>query len=247
MASLADLDRLMDLFALAKDSVGDSLTAFELMPEVGVAKVCDTFDREHPMPSRAEFYVLVKLASGEPVTNSLTDFLADADDAGLILDAVVASTPDQERRLWEIRDDLPPMGLYPHHGVGLKMDTAVPIARMGEYHDAVRDIADELVPGAVAYGFGHVGDGNLHMTVLPLDDDDVEPFKSKKAELVRRIDEATFSLGGTLSAEHGIGRELRDRVAGQKPPIEWEMMRSIKDAFDPDDRLNPGAMLPEPP
>lgn len=245
MAALTDLDRLMDLFALAKSTAADALVAFELMPETGVAKVCDTYALPHPMRERAEFYVLTRFAGADDVADRLAAFLAEASGAGLVTDAVVAGTADQEERLWTIRDELPPMGLYPHHNKGVKLDTAVPIERMGEYHDAVRAVAAELAPDAVAYGFGHVGDGNLHMTVLPATADDVDAFAAIKPELVRRIDEVTFSMGGTISAEHGVGQELRSRVAAQKPAIEWELMRAIKTALDPDDRLNPGVLLPE--
>ncbi len=247
MAALTGLDGLMAVFAMANEVAAESLVAFELMPEVGVNRVNEMFGVPHPMKNRSDFYVLVKLASTTPVTDRMSDLMTRAVEAGLIADAVVASTAEQEERLWTIRDELPPMGLYPEqHRAGLKMDTAVPIARMGEYHDAVRAIADELVPGALVYGFGHVGDGNLHMNVLPFGDEQLEAFRAAKPELLTRIDDVTFELGGTLSAEHGVGRELRERVTGQKPAVEWEMMRSLKAALDPDDRFNPGVLLPDP-
>lgn len=246
LVALRGLDDLMALFALARQVAPDEVTAFELMPEVGVAKVCEVFDLTHPMEStRADFYALIKLAGTRPVLDSMTEILEAGVDAELVADAVLASTADQVDRLWKIRDELPPTGLYPHQKLALKMDTAVPMAKMGEYHDIVRAIAGELVPGAIAYGFGHVGDGNLHMMVLPETDDQVQQFLDAKDELVRRIDEATFALGGTLSAEHGVGRELIERVAGQKPDVEWAMMHSVKLALDPDDRFNPGALLPQ--
>ena len=244
MAALRSLDDLMSVFALAKELAADSVTAFELMPEVGIARVCELFDVVHPLPGASDFYVLIKLAGSRPMTDLLTELLATGSEQGLITDAIVAATSEQEQRLWTIRDELPPVVLYPHHAVGVKMDTAVPIAMMGRFHDEVRAIAAELAPGSLAYGFGHVGDGNLHMNVLPISDDQVEPFLAIRDELVRRTDEATFAMGGTLSAEHGVGRDLRDRVGGQKPEVEWQMMRAVKHALDPDDRLNPGVLLP---
>ena len=245
MAALSSLDHLMDVFGLARSIAPDALVAFELLPEVGVRRVEEMFDVPHPMSAGADFYALIKLAATRPVTDLLTDIVEQAAAQGWVTDAVLAATAEQEQRLWRIRDDLPPMGLYPLHGVGLKMDTAVPIAKMGPFHDAVKAIADDVVPNALTYGFGHVGDGNIHMQVLPLDEADVEAFKAAKPELVRRIDELVFSLGGTLSAEHGVGRELRARIVDQKPPIEWELMRTIKKSFDPDNRLNPGVLLPD--
>ncbi|NOX30281.1 MAG: hydroxyacid dehydrogenase, partial [Actinobacteria bacterium] len=120
-----------------------------------------------------------------------------------------------------------------------------PLDRIKDLFESVQSIATEITPDALCYGFGHVGDGNMHMMILPLTDEDVAEFKAKKPELIRRIDELTFSLAGTLSAEHGVGLELRDRIAGQKPPIEWELMRAIKNTFDPQGLMNPGKLLPD--
>ena len=82
------------------------------------------------------------------------------------------------------------------------------------------------------------------MYVLPASDNQVESFLAVRDELQERIDEATFALGGTLSAEHGIGQLLRDRVERQKPAVEWDLMRTIKSALDPQGIMNPGKTLP---
>jgi len=246
LAALADMDRLMALYALAQEAAPDMVTAFELVPDVGIDRVCEVHGIGRPLDTRADFYVLVRLASNRPVTEPLTEYLARAEDLGLITDAVVAATPEQEERLWMIRDEQSPSRIFRDHlAPGLKLDVAVPLDRMGELHARVHAIAAEVVPDALAYGFGHVGDGNLHMMVLPVGDDHVEAFLDRKPELEARVDAAVFELGGTLSAEHGIGQVLRGRIAGQKPAIEWEMMRAIKAAFDPDDVLNPGKVLPD--
>ena len=211
---------------------------------MGLTQVCKVFDLQRPISTIEDFYVLIKVAAAQPVTDMIADFLSAAANAGLISDAIVAGTQDQEDRLWMIRDELSPSGIYQHHDVGLKMDIAVPIDKIADYHDGVSAIASKIVPRAYTYGFGHIGDGNLHMMVMPFDDDYVDEFVSKKPELIAAIDEATFALGGTLSAEHGIGQELRARIGAQKSDLEWEMMRSIKAMFDPDGRMNPGKLFP---
>ena len=244
LAAISGLDRLMPLLELATARCGGDVTAFELVPEVGLERVCEKFALTRPMDTRAEFYVLVRLASADPVSERLGGFLAEAAELGWVTDAAVAVTDEQESRLWTIRDELPPSGLWPLQVHGLKMDTAVPIDRFGAYHDEVRRLAAELAPGSLTYGFGHAGDGNLHMYVLPTSDDHVESFLAVRDELQERIDEATFALGGTLSAEHGIGQLLRDRVERQKAAIEWELMRTIKHALDPQGIMNPHKTLP---
>ena len=245
LAAIPGLDGLNELYALAQEIAPGMVTAFELVPEIGMERVCDLYDVPRPIETRAPFYVLVKLGSTQPVTDTLGAFLEAAADQGRILDAIVAATADQEERLWLIRDELPPQRIFPDtQKVGLKMDTAVPVDRMAEYHDAVMAAAAEVTPGSLAYGFGHVGDGNLHVMILPATAEAMDDFVARRPALEQRIDETTFAMGGTLSAEHGVGRHLRSRIRDQKPAVEWELMRAVKQVFDPDGIMNPGALLP---
>ena len=244
LAAITGLDRLTPLLELATARCGGDLTAFELIPAVGVERVCEKFGLTRPLETSEEFCVLVRLASAEPVSDRLGAFLAEASQRGWITDAAVAVTDEQEARLWAIRDELSPMFLWSQHEHGVKLDTAVPIDLFGAYHDEVRSLAADLAPGALTYGFGHVGDGNIHLYVLPTSDDQVAPFLAVREQLQERIDEATFAFGGTLSAEHGIGQLLRDRIRPQKPEIEWDLMRAIKNALDPQGIMNPHKTLP---
>ncbi len=210
LAAVSDISRLPELFAMAMSSVSASLTAFELIPNVGMDRVCEVFEVKRPIEAQSEFYALIKLDSGTPVLDLMTDFLESAERSHLICDAVVASTPQQTAQLWMMRDELPPHSIYRDtQHEGLKMDTAVPLDRIADYHRVVNSIAEELVPDALCYGFGHVGDGNIHMMILPTSLDQVAAFGEKKPELKKRIDAATVAVGGTLSAEHGVGQELR--------------------------------------
>ena len=244
LAAVSGLDSLVLLLELAEARCGGDVTAFELVPDVGLERACEKFGLTRPLETRAEFYVLVRLSSTEPVSDRLGAFLDEAADSGWVTDAAVAVTDEHEERLWTIRDELPAMRLWGQHTYGVKLDTAVPIDRFGAYHDEVRRIAAELAPDALTYGFGHVGDGNLHLYVLPTSDDQVAPFLAVRDELQERIDEATFAYGGTLSAEHGIGQLLRNRIRPQKPAVEWDLMRAVKTALDPQGIMNPQKTLP---
>ena len=244
LAAISGLGSLMRMLELASARCGSDVTAFELVPDVGLARVCEKLGLSRPLQTRAEFYVLLRLASADPVSERLGAFLAEASERGWVTDAAVAVTEEHTERLWTIRDELSPMFLWAQHEHGLKFDNAVAIDRLGPYHDEVRRIAAELAPGALTYGFGHVGDGNIHLYVLPTSDEGVEPFLAVRDRLQERIDEATFRFGGTLSAEHGIGQLLRDRVQGQKPAVEWSLMRAVKDALDPQGIMNTHKTLP---
>ncbi len=244
LAAISGLDRLMPLLELATTRCGGDVAAFELVPDIGLARVCQRLGLSRPLRTRAEFYILLRLASAEPVSERLGAFLAEASERGWVTDAAVAVTEEHESRLWTIRDELSPMFLWTQHEHSLKFDNAVPIDRLGAYHEEVRRIAAELAPDALTYGFGHVGDGNIHLYLLPASDDQVAPFLAVRDELQERIDDATIRFGGTLSAEHGIGQLLRDRIRPQKPAIEWGLMRAIKTALDPHNIMNPNKTLP---
>ena len=244
LAAISGLDRLTPLLELATARCAGDVTAFELIPLMGLERVCEKFGLTLPLVTREEFCVLVRLASADPVSERLGAFLAEASQRGWVRNAVVAVTEEQEARLWTIRDELSPMFLWSQHEHGVKLDTAVPIDRFGAYHDEVRRIAAELASDALTYGFGHVGDGNLHMYVLPTSVDQVAPFLAVRDDLQERIDEATFAFGGTLSAEHGIGQLLLDRIGPQKPAVEWDLMRAVKNALDPQGIMNPHKTLP---
>ena len=244
LAAITGLDRLTPLLELAMARCGGDVTAFELVPKVGLERVCERLDLTRPLATGEEFCVLVRLASAEPVTERLGAFLAEASERGWITEAAVAVTDEQEARLWAIRDELSPMFLWSQHEHGIKLDTAVPIDLFGAYHDEVRRLAAELAPDTLTYGFGHVGDGNIHLYVLPTSEEHTTPFLAVRNELRERIDEVTFAYGGTLSAEHGIGQLLRSRIQPQKPEIEWELMRAVKNALDPQGLMNPHKTLP---
>lgn len=245
LAAISGLDALRPLLELAHVHAPGLVSAFELLPDVAIDRVVEISDATKPIEAGTEYYALVKLASSKPVDDEIAAFLEAGAEAGHIVDAVVAGTPEQEANLWFLRDHAPPTSCFVEHQEhGLKLDTAVPVDRIQEFVQSVLDAAAEIAPMALAYGFGHVGDGNLHMMILPITDETVEPWLAVRGAMSDRIDELVFGLDGTLSAEHGVGRLLRDRVGPQKADLEWELMRSVKAALDPQGLFNPGAMLP---
>jgi FAD/FMN-containing dehydrogenase len=245
LATLVDLDALGPFLAMARSSAADSLVAFELVPRLGVQRVTTRLGLIVPLTIDTEYAVLVKLAAADPVAVPLATLLDAAVARGLATDGVVAASAAQEQRLWTIRDELPIYRLFEHQAIALKNDTAVPVERIAEFLRTVTALVDRAVPGTLTYAFGHAGDGNLHVAVLPDDGASTDAFLAGRDELRSSIDELTFAFDGTLSAEHGIGRDLRQRIVPQKPAIEWELMRTIKDAVDPAGLMNPGALFRE--
>ncbi len=240
--ALSDIERLNDWYALASQHRPGALSAFELIPELGVERVIERYGVQRPLPEVGEWYVLLRYSGAEGVVDQLLSLLSDGADRGLIGDAVIAESSAQEENLWRLRDELPPPRIF--GGYLLKYDLAVPTSSIGAFHAEVRLLIESIVPGAMPYVFGHVGDGNLHLTVWPATSAEGQ-LEARADQLVAAIDELTWRYGGTISAEHGLGQELRDRIAGQKPAIEIELMRRVKAAFDPQELLNPGKVFPD--
>ena len=243
LAALPEIGAIRPLLEAALRRARGGVTAFELIPEMGIGLVGSRYGRQRPLDTVADWYVLVRFAGPAPVTDTLSAFLAEAAEAGHITDAVIASTPAQEENLWLVRDEITPGFVFDDHTAALKMDTAVPIDRIEAYIARLADLAADVFPGAFHYAFGHVGDGNIHSYIVPPAGREDE-FRAIKPEVRAQTDRITLELGGTLSAEHGIGQELRHRIAGQMSPTEVDLARGLKRLLDPDLRLNPDKTLP---
>ncbi len=239
--ALPRLESVVPLLALARRAT--MITGFELIPEIGMAAATERRGFQRPLDTTTDWYVLLRIASpkGLSAESAMTSLLAGAVDSDLVADAAIAATSDQEENLWAIRDELAAGQLWGWPDGFLKYDTAVPVGRVVELLRGVEAITQELGPDWRQFSFGHVGDGNIHVHVLP-PDRDWDP--SERARMKEAIDALTFELGGTLSAEHGIGQVLRDQMLEQKDEVEQELAWSIKQALDPLDLLNPGKTLP---
>ena len=238
-AAIGDLEHLNELYGRACAIDHGGLTAFELVPEMGVAAAVAELGVARPIPTAADWYLLARFSGSAPVDDTVTRFLGEAVEAGLLLDAVVADTAAQEENLWRMRDELPPETLIDCKGA--KFDAAVPIDRIAEFQRGTEAIAGDLCgPDAVVFSFGHLGDGNLHVYVLPSLDRGGRLAPDLVATTTAAVDDLIWSLGGTISAEHGVGQDLLVRLAGQKSEVELDLMRRVKAALDPDDMFNPG-------
>ncbi len=246
LLALADIDRVLAVLEACRRLAPRSTVAIELLPDLGLDMVCAAVDQQRPIETRRDWYALIKLADTDPVEDRLTAVLGSLTQDGSIADAVVAGRSDQETRLWTIRDELPIYRLFRHQAVAIKNDAAVPVQRVPAMIRGVQSlVAATAPPSTISYTFGHAGDGNLHIAVLPADDADPAPFVAARDRIRTAIDELVLGLGGTLSAEHGIGQELVARIGPQKTPVEWGMMRAVKHALDPRDLMNPGKMFPD--
>ena len=244
-AGLDHLDAATAFFSRAYALAGNSLTAFELLPRIGLDFVLRHAEgTKDPLKAPHHWYALLELSSprdGDDVTSLAETLLNDGIEAGEIGDAVIASSLAQDRELWRLRELMSEM--QKHEGGSIKHDVSVPVASVPEFITRANQLVELMIPGARPVPFGHLGDGNIHYNVSQPPSMDRGVFLANWEALNAAVHEIVLDLGGSISAEHGIGRLKRDLLRHAKSPLELEMMRKIKQAFDPNGILNPGKLL----
>jgi len=242
---LARVEDAMTLFANARAATGDQLTAFELIPRIGldismahIAGVGDPLARPHA------WYVLMELSSsqeGRGLRAALDDLLAASLEAHLIADGTIAESQAQAKALWRIREAM--VEAQKHIGAGVKHDVSVPVSKVADFIlDASRAVAARY-PGIRTIPFGHVGDGNIHFNLAQPPSYAPAAFLAEQGALNEIVHDIAASHAGSISAEHGIGRLKRDELPRYKPAPALDLMRRIKHALDPQGIMNPGKVI----
>jgi FAD/FMN-containing dehydrogenase len=242
--ALPDVSAAVRLLPLLRARAGESLTAYELVSRQALALVlAHVPDARDPLTEAHPWYGLVELAgsASADLETPLSDALSEAFEQDLLADAVVAGSPAQRAGLWTLREGI--SEAQNPEGPSLKHDVTVPIGSMPAFVSATGRALEALVPGVRPVTYGHVGDGNLHHNLskpVGTPDDD---FRALAPALARTIYDEVAALGGSISAEHGIGVAKLDAMARYADPVELDLMRSIKRALDPRGLMNPGKLL----
>jgi FAD/FMN-containing dehydrogenase len=245
MAGLGALEAAPAFFARAFEGAGSALTAFEIMPRTGIEFVLrHGASVRDPFPAPHAWYALFDLTSprDDDGLQQIAETLLGAGlAAGEIDAAVIASSLAQGEELWRLRTLM--SEVQKHEGGSIKHDVAVPLARVPELVARANQLVELMIPGARPVPFGHLADGNIHYNVSQPSGMDRAIFLSYWEALNAAVHEIVLDLGGSISAEHGIGRLKRELLPHAKQAVEIELMRKIKAAFDPNNILNPGKLL----
>jgi FAD/FMN-containing dehydrogenase len=246
--ALAGLDsprHALDLLARLRTAAGDQVTSFELMPRLAVELtvkhvpgVADPLDQNTP------WYLLIELSSPNPqqgLLTLLTATLEDAAAAGTIRDAMFAASMAQAQAMWKLRESVPEA--QRRHGASLKHDVSVPVSAIPALIEEGSALARRLAPEGEVVAYGHAGDGNLHFNVSQRPDADIKSFVARGPVLELAMFDLVESLGGSISAEHGIGRLKAAEFARRADPVELAVMHELKRALDPKGIMNPGKVL----
>ncbi len=208
-----------------------SLEAIELFFDDGLDLVCDTLSLARPFPDRHQALLLVECAARQDPTGELAQAVSDL--AGLA-DAAVATDSGPRLALWRLREGHPEA--INSLGAPHKLDVTLPARTMAQFIAGVRPVIAAVDPAATAWLFGHAADGNIHVNITG-----VGPQDERTDEAVLRY---AASLGGSISAEHGIGTAKRAWLHLNRSPHELTLFRAVKAAFDPTGTLNPAVLLP---
>jgi FAD/FMN-containing dehydrogenase len=234
--ALASAAAAVALLALLRERLGERLSAFELMSRSCVeAVLAHAPGTQDPLAAAHPWYVLVELAdSGEEraLRERVEKVLVDCTERGTILDAVLAQSGEQARALWRIRETVPEAQF-----TNVKHDVAVPVSKSAEFIERVGPRLAARFADVRPYAFGHLGDGNIHYNVGP------ERLLAEREAVNRIVYDVVDELGGSISAEHGLGQLKRDEITRHKQPIELELMRALKRTLDPKGLMNPGKVL----
>jgi FAD/FMN-containing dehydrogenase len=235
----------VELLARLREASGDRVNSFELIPRIGI----DLTTRHipgvtDPLKQRYEWHVLCEITSSrgtENLDDLLTETLAAAFEANLVLDAAVAQSERERAAFWKIRETIPEAQRL--DGASLKHDISLPITSLPQFVATAGDWIRDHVPDGRLVAYGHVGDGNLHFNLNQAAGSHRETFLAREASIKRIIHDKVRDFGGSFSAEHGIGRLKVGELERYASPVELDLMGSVKKAFDPNGILNPGKVL----
>ncbi|MGH1350022.1 MAG: FAD-binding oxidoreductase [Methyloligellaceae bacterium] len=239
------LQKVADLYSLGTAIAGQKLTAFEMLPQIAMELLIKHSEEStYPLENRYPWYVMIELSG--TITNGQAGKLIkmiynEAKQSGQLSEGFITETEEQSQQLWDMRSNMSLVQKL--EGGSIKHDVSVPIARIPEFIERANDMVEIMVPGARPVPFGHYGDGNVHYNISQPVSMDKKTFLAQWECLSAAVHEIVIDLGGSISAEHGIGRMKRELLSKIKTPVELEMMHRIKKALDPKGILNPNKVL----
>lgn len=246
LAGLATAQDALSLLELAQSMAGGELVACELMPRIGIEFTMRHAGTRDPFTAPHHWYVLFEIHGPDMpgrADERAREILETALARGIVEDATLATSEGQRAALWRLREALTEVQKF--EGGSIKHDVAVPVSRVPGFLDEASQAATRVIPGARVVAFGHLGDGNIHFNITQPLGAEKAAFLSRWNEMNAAVHAVVIKLGGSISAEHGIGILKRDLMEQIKDPVELAIMRGLKRMLDPKGILNPGKLLPD--
>jgi FAD/FMN-containing dehydrogenase len=236
-------DDALKLLAIARNEAAGSLTSFELLADIAVDfSIRHGIDIRDPLGSKHPWYVLMELSSArDDARAALEAILGRGLEDGIVDDAVVAASLSQRAGFWKLRDEM--SSAQKPEGGSIKHDVSVPVAAVPAFIAEANAAVVKLIPGSRPVPFGHLGDGNIHYNVSQPVGGNTADFMSRWHEVNAVVFAIVLRIGGSISAEHGIGVLKRDELPDVKDKVAIDLMRGVKAMLDPLGIMNPGKVL----
>ena len=233
----------LKLLSIAQNEAAGSLTSFELLADIAVDfSLRHGIDIRDPLTSKHPWYVLMELSSSrDDASGALEAILGKGMEEGIVDDAVIAANLTQRAAFWKLRDEM--SAAQKPEGGSIKHDISVPVAAVPDFIEEANAAVVKLIPGSRPVPFGHLGDGNIHYNVSQPVGGNTADFMSRWHEVNEVVFAIVLRMGGSISAEHGIGVLKRDELPDVKDKVAIELMRGIKAMLDPLGIMNPGKVL----
>lgn len=237
MLALPGFDAALHVLRLGQRRTAGRITAFEAMWPEFMRNLTPHLSRPLPLPTDAPLYALIEMHGGnETDSEAFTEFLAEAMEEDLVLEAVIAQTERDAADLWRMRDMV--AELQREIEPVVNFDVSFPVAKIGDATDAIRAEIKNRFPNHQALFFGHIGDGNLHVVFGP-----ITPGDTTEKDVEYCVYEIVRQFNGSISAEHGIGLHKKPWLPCSRTAQEINVLRDLKQTFDPKGILNPGKIL----
>ncbi|MCC8959358.1 FAD-binding oxidoreductase [Bradyrhizobium sp. Pear77] len=233
----------LKLLSISRNEAAGSLTSFELLADIAVDfSIRHGIDIRDPLESKHPWYVLMELSSSrDDARDALEAILAQGMEDGIVDDAVIAANLSQRQAFWKLRDEM--SAAQKPEGGSIKHDISVPVAAVPAFIAEANAAVVKLIPGARPVPFGHLGDGNIHYNVSQPVGANAADFLARWHDVNAVVFEIVLRMGGSISAEHGIGVLKRDELPDVKDKVAIELMRQVKAMLDPLGIMNPGKVL----
>ena len=243
--ALRDPAAAVSLLGALRDASGDCVSSFELIPRIAVELTMRHIPGvAEPLDTHSEWYALCELSTSranEPLEALLEKSLAEALETGIVLNASVALSERERDLFWRLRESIPEA--QRKDGASLKHDISVPVSQVPRFIAVAGAWVAQHVPQGVLVAYGHLGDGNLHFNINQKAGTQAFQLQAVEQKARRAIHDLVKEFGGSFSAEHGIGQLKVFELERYAPPVELDLMRTIKRALDPNGIMNPGKVL----
>lgn len=243
-AAIRDPQAAIELLARLQDASGGLVSTFEIISRSGFELTLRHFEgAKDPLSQHSNWYVLVEVTAGTDgwLRSMMETALGHAIDDGLVLDATLADSESQRVALWALRENMSEAQKL--EGASIKHDVSVPVSSVPVFLQQATDAVVAAMPGVRPVPFGHIGDGNIHFNLSQPPSMDPQAFLDQWQAMNDIVHGIVASLGGSISAEHGIGTLKRDEIKVYKSSAELGAMRAVKQALDPKGIMNPGKLV----